>query len=44
MDTYSDPAKYQEGFAGLIMGGMGSLNFTFTKNAQGKRPIFEGGV
>ena len=44
IDTYSDPAKYQEGFAGLIMGGMGSLNFTFTKNAQGKTPIFEGGV
>lgn len=26
------------------MGGMGSLNFTFTRNNQGRIPLFEGGV
>lgn len=44
LDTYSDPASWEEGFSGFFMGGMGSANITFSKNSQGRRPIFEGGV
>ena len=31
-DTYTDPNSYLEGFSGLFMGSMGSVNFTFSKN------------
>lgn len=43
IDTYSDPAAHEEGFFGGIMGLTGSLNVSFSKNARGKRPLFQGG-
>lgn len=43
IETYTDPAAYEEFFAGAIMGAMGAPIF-MAKNSRGKRSMFEGGI
>lgn len=44
IDTWSDPAAYEEFFAGFVTGGLGAPNISMAKNNDNKRTVFDGGI